>query len=286
MTDVGEYRLFVALTAPEPVRGEVEKAQAELRRCVPRARVTWTRREQFHLTLKFLGNVAGERVGQLVEAARGCLPRVRGPAVARGGGWVLSGCALSSRGLAGGERPRGGRCRDCSAPSRPPAPVSLHSRGRNGSAATSRWAASRTLDALRRRAWPSRPTPWHRGFSGNGRPTASRLCGASSHRTAPGTVSWQRLPWGVEGRGARGECRGREALSFPPRHSTLDTRHSTRDVGPLMNRLLTFVLYFAAGREGSAWGQVNYATPYTFQTIAGNAGYGTGRWQRQRGALL
>jgi sugar lactone lactonase YvrE len=29
------------------------------------------------------------------------------------------------------------------------------------------------------------------------------------------------------------------------------------------------------GWEGAAWGQVNYATPYTFQTIAGNAGYGT-----------
>jgi sugar lactone lactonase YvrE len=29
------------------------------------------------------------------------------------------------------------------------------------------------------------------------------------------------------------------------------------------------------GWEGAALGQVNYATPYTFQTIAGNAGYGT-----------
>lgn len=97
MTAVAEYRLFVALTAPEPVRGEVEKAQAELRACVPQARVTWTRREQFHLTLKFLGNVAGERVAQLVETAEdacrgfaplrlraegvGCFPDARSPRV-------------------------------------------------------------------------------------------------------------------------------------------------------------------------------------------------------------
>ena len=97
MTDTGEYRVFVALTAPEPVRGQVEKAQAELRACVPQARVTWTRREQFHLTLKFLGNVEGERVGGLVEAVRGaaggfaplrlraegvgCFPDLRSPRV-------------------------------------------------------------------------------------------------------------------------------------------------------------------------------------------------------------
>ena len=62
---------------------------------------------------------------------------------------------------------------------------------------------------------------------------------------------------------------------FPldPRPSTLAPRR--RNIGPLMNRLLPFVLYFAAGWPRAAWGQVNYATPYTFQTIAGNAGYGT-----------
>jgi len=38
---------------------------------------------------------------------------------------------------------------------------------------------------------------------------------------------------------------------------------------------LTFVISLAASWEDAAWGQVNYATPYTFQTIAGNAGYGT-----------
>jgi len=39
------------------VRDEIEKAQEDLRRALPRESVRWTRREQFHLTLKFLGNV-------------------------------------------------------------------------------------------------------------------------------------------------------------------------------------------------------------------------------------
>lgn len=69
--EAGGYRLFVALRVPEEVKAEVEKAQEELRRSVPQARVTWTRREQFHLTLKFLGNVEAERAGELVEAVRG-----------------------------------------------------------------------------------------------------------------------------------------------------------------------------------------------------------------------
>jgi len=42
-----------------------------------------------------------------------------------------------------------------------------------------------------------------------------------------------------------------------------------------MSRALTFLLSLALAWEGAALGQVNYPTPYTFQTIAGNAGYGT-----------
>jgi 2'-5' RNA ligase len=97
MTQAGEYRLFVALSVPEEVKNEVWKVQAELRRALVQARVTWTRPEQFHLTLKFLGNVDGERVGELAEAVRGacsgfaplrlraegigCFPDLRSPRV-------------------------------------------------------------------------------------------------------------------------------------------------------------------------------------------------------------
>lgn len=44
-------RLFIALTLPEPVRGEL----ARLAQPVPG--VTWTRPDQLHVTLRFLGDV-------------------------------------------------------------------------------------------------------------------------------------------------------------------------------------------------------------------------------------
>ena len=67
-------RLFIALTVPEDVKTEIEKAQAALRRALPEGRVRWTKREQLHLTLKFLGNVAAPQVEPLVEAVRGACP--------------------------------------------------------------------------------------------------------------------------------------------------------------------------------------------------------------------
>jgi 2'-5' RNA ligase len=59
------YRLFVAVTLPEDVKAAVEKAQAELRRSAPGSAVRWATRDQFHLTLKFLGNVESARVDSL-----------------------------------------------------------------------------------------------------------------------------------------------------------------------------------------------------------------------------
>jgi 2'-5' RNA ligase len=64
------HRLFIALTVPEAVKDEIEKAQAEMRRALPQDHVRWTKREQFHLTLRFLGKVQAQRVGQLTQAVR------------------------------------------------------------------------------------------------------------------------------------------------------------------------------------------------------------------------
>ena len=91
------WRLFIAITAPEAVKAELERAQAELRRALPDARIAWTRREQFHLTLKFLGDVPAERAESLADALRavgrgfgaldlcaegvGCFPDLRFPRV-------------------------------------------------------------------------------------------------------------------------------------------------------------------------------------------------------------
>jgi 2'-5' RNA ligase len=61
-------RMFVAILTPEDIQSGMEQAQAELRRAASKARIGWT--TQFHLTLKFLGDVEAGRVEPLTEALR------------------------------------------------------------------------------------------------------------------------------------------------------------------------------------------------------------------------
>src|SRR5947209_8229321 len=72
------FRLFVAIQIPEQIKVEMAAAQAELRRQLPERGVTWTKPEQFHLTLKFLGQVEAQRVAalsqQLERACQGFPP--------------------------------------------------------------------------------------------------------------------------------------------------------------------------------------------------------------------
>jgi 2'-5' RNA ligase len=70
MADSERFRLFIAITLPEEVKAKIEAAQTELRRALPGPGVRWTRREQFHLTLKFLGDVEAALVQPLEEALR------------------------------------------------------------------------------------------------------------------------------------------------------------------------------------------------------------------------
>jgi 2'-5' RNA ligase len=63
-------RLFVAISLPDSVKDEIEKAQRQLRDGLRGNFVRWTRREQFHLTLRFLGNVAESRIVELSAALR------------------------------------------------------------------------------------------------------------------------------------------------------------------------------------------------------------------------
>ena len=97
MADSERFRLFVALAVPEDIRAKLESAQAELRRVLPDRNVRWTRREQFHLTLRFLGDVEAARAESLAESIRaaclgfgplhlcaegvGCFPDLRHPRV-------------------------------------------------------------------------------------------------------------------------------------------------------------------------------------------------------------
>jgi len=64
------FRLFVALPAPEPVKKAIQELQHQLRRALPDKAARWTRPEQFHLTLRFLGSVACARVTELIGTLR------------------------------------------------------------------------------------------------------------------------------------------------------------------------------------------------------------------------
>jgi RNA 2',3'-cyclic 3'-phosphodiesterase len=60
-------RLFVAIDVPDAIKDAIERDVVDrLREALPGAR--WTRPEGRHLTLKFLGEVADERVGAIGEA--------------------------------------------------------------------------------------------------------------------------------------------------------------------------------------------------------------------------
>jgi RNA 2',3'-cyclic 3'-phosphodiesterase len=63
-------RLFVAIPVPDTVRAELLRVQSELQLLVPRGTVRWTNPEQFHLTLRFLGDVPFEHVAGLQASLR------------------------------------------------------------------------------------------------------------------------------------------------------------------------------------------------------------------------
>jgi len=65
-----KLRLFIAITLPEEIKSALEDAQEEIRQSVRALNLRWAGREQFHLTLKFLGNVPGSSVAPLCEAVR------------------------------------------------------------------------------------------------------------------------------------------------------------------------------------------------------------------------
>jgi 2'-5' RNA ligase len=61
-------RLFIAVDIPEDVKDGVDAAVAPFRARVPAAR--WTRRDSWHMTLKFLGNTWPRLVAEVGEAMR------------------------------------------------------------------------------------------------------------------------------------------------------------------------------------------------------------------------
>lgn len=90
-------RLFVALPVPDKVREKLAAVQQDLRDRLPPKSVSWTRPDNVHLTLRFLGAVAGSRLEslktslgsavhgfgsyQLLCTRLGCFPSLRYPRV-------------------------------------------------------------------------------------------------------------------------------------------------------------------------------------------------------------
>ncbi|EEF60217.1 RNA 2',3'-cyclic phosphodiesterase [Pedosphaera parvula] len=64
------FRLFIALPVPEFVKEELKRVQSELRLNLPGGSVRWTRMDQCHLTLRFLGNVPSDAVSELSAAVK------------------------------------------------------------------------------------------------------------------------------------------------------------------------------------------------------------------------
>jgi 2'-5' RNA ligase len=63
------WRVFCAVELPAEVRKQLEEHILKLRKAVPDVVASWSRVENIHLTLKFFGNVAIDRIPAISEGA-------------------------------------------------------------------------------------------------------------------------------------------------------------------------------------------------------------------------
>jgi 2'-5' RNA ligase len=63
------WRIFCAVELSDEVRGQLHEHIRVLREAVPDAAASWSRPENIHLTLKFFGNVAVDKVPTISSAA-------------------------------------------------------------------------------------------------------------------------------------------------------------------------------------------------------------------------
>lgn len=97
MNPAETYRLFIAIPVPEAAKAELVRVQNELREVLPHHSASWTKPDNMHLTLRFLGDVDVRRVADLEQTLRstvtgfgeldllcerlGCFPDLRFPRV-------------------------------------------------------------------------------------------------------------------------------------------------------------------------------------------------------------
>lgn len=78
-------RLFVALPVPPEFQAVIGRAQAKLKRASPPGAVRWGRPGQFHMTLKFLGDILSAQLPALQAALAGACAGFETFEVAAGG---------------------------------------------------------------------------------------------------------------------------------------------------------------------------------------------------------
>ena len=65
-----KLRLFIAIALPEEAKRALKLAQDELKAGLTGSALRWTRPDQYHLTLKFLGDVEDSSVSEIIRALR------------------------------------------------------------------------------------------------------------------------------------------------------------------------------------------------------------------------
>ena len=102
------YRTFIALEMPANLRAAVIDYIKDLREKIPDVSASWSREDNLHLTLKFLGDVPIARIGD-VSAAASSAVRASGPfELVLGGSGVFPTKGKPSVLWIGIEDPRGG----------------------------------------------------------------------------------------------------------------------------------------------------------------------------------
>ena len=65
-----KLRLFITIALPEEAKRALKLAQDELKAGLTGSALRWTRPDQYHLTLKFLGDVEDSSVSEIIRALR------------------------------------------------------------------------------------------------------------------------------------------------------------------------------------------------------------------------
>jgi 2'-5' RNA ligase len=92
-----KIRTFIAIELDESIKESLTKLQERLKSQVPQGSVRWVRPEGIHLTLKFLGDVPADQIGEITKALErscqglapfsfscgglGCFPNLKRPRV-------------------------------------------------------------------------------------------------------------------------------------------------------------------------------------------------------------